>query len=113
MDAPKEKELVEVTMDTEEFEAVLERVHRQLFDRAKEAQEAKEKSGSEEDTKAHIEAAKDVFVVVHLIELVEHLSGEVSELRSVVEEMGGVEIEVEALEQFPQMFSAPTGSFMN
>lgn len=77
-----------MTIDSEEFGSVLKRVHGMLLDRVEAAKQARDLYGGEEREREHVEAAKDVFVLVHMIELVQHLSEETGELRDVIAAMG-------------------------
>jgi hypothetical protein len=102
-------------MEQEEFSAVVERVHQHLLDRAERAKDERDRDENPTTSSAHIEAVKDVFVLVHTLELIEHLSGEVAGLRNAIEEMGGTIVEEgeSAPNTLPQMFVTKPGTYLN
>lgn len=105
----KSEEMQLITMDPEEFNQVLKRLHEFLLKRAEKAKEKKSLKPSHRAEVSHIEAAKDVFVLVHMIELVEHMSGEISELRAILSAMGADEVD----SPVPEMFSSKKTGYLN
>ena len=105
-----EKDTTHIIMEQAEFSAVVERVHRFLLDRAEHAKDERDRNENPATASAHVEAVKDVFVLVHTLELIEHLSSEVGELRETVQEMGGSD---EGESAFPQMFAVKKTEFLN
>jgi len=115
----KEEELTGphvVTMDDAEFNKVCRRVHSFLMSRAERAREKKEKKPTKKSAQNHIEASKEVFVFVHLLELVENMTEEISELRSIIAS-AGFEEELEETKNvtqgWPEMFSSNKKRYIN
>lgn len=88
-DGPKKNDLPEdtvyITMDPEEFSEVCKRLNQMLSSRVERAWQKKSKKPSSKATKNHVEAAKDAFAFIHLMDLVEHMSQEIFELRQEVQ----------------------------
>lgn len=110
-DGPKksnslEAETTYITMDPEEFNEVCKRLNQMLTSRVEKAWQKKSKTPSNKAVKNHVEAAKEAFAFIHLLDLVEHMSQEIFELRQEVEVLGGDEI-FEDDEPAPQAFSGP------
>lgn len=112
-----------VTLDQEEFNRVCKKVHAFLLDRAEKAREKKENRPTKRSMQNHIEASKEVFVFVHLIELVENMTEEIADLRSIISQMNGEEGTIEEvvgtddspspLSDVPEMFSTNKKQFIN
>jgi hypothetical protein len=80
-------ELNVVTLDQDEFNKVCRRVHFMLMSRAEKAREKKEKRPTKRSNQNYIEASKEIFVFVHLMELVESMAEEITDLRSILSVM--------------------------
>lgn len=105
-----------VTLDQEEFNKVCKRVHSMLMARVDKAREKKEKKPSKRSAANHIEASKEVFVFVHLLELVENMTEEISDLRNLVSSVTGGDDEDDennAVSGWPEMFAANRKKFLN
>lgn len=111
-DTVKKEGTVLVTLDPEEFNDVVKRVHTFLLNRAERAKEKKEIQPSERAQSKHIEAAKDVFVFVHMMELIENMSEEISDLRDILAASGGLEEENSVVSSF-NMFSTNKKHYVN
>jgi N-glycosylase/DNA lyase len=105
-------EITLVTLDPEEFNDVVKRVHSFLLSRAERAKEKKELKPSNKTQSNHVEAAKDVFVFVHMMELIEQMSEEISDLRDILSAMGGGPEEKSVVSSF-DMFSSNKKHFVN
>ena len=81
--APKKnvEETTFVTLNAEEFSRVCKRVNGMLTARVQRAWEKKRKQHSDKAASNHIEASKDAFAFIHLMDLVEHMSEEIHDLR--------------------------------
>lgn len=77
----KQEETTFVTLDAQEFNQVCKRVNELLTSRAQKAWEKKCSRPSPKATENHIEASKDAFAFIHLMDLVEHMTNEIHELR--------------------------------
>jgi hypothetical protein len=75
-------------MSTEEFGDVCQRVHNLLRERADHAKEKRDRKPSARSKDVYVETSKDVFVFVHLMELVEHMTNEIGDLRQIIASMG-------------------------
>ncbi len=95
---PEEKQMV--VLSPEEFNAVVKRVHEFLLFRTEKARAKKEAKPSDRAESKHLEAAKDVFVFVHMLELIEHMAAEIADLRGMLAAMGVENQEVELPEMF-------------
>jgi hypothetical protein len=120
-DAPKKKNPDAlapsvVTLDQDEFNKICKRVHSMLMMRSEKAREKKDKRPTKKASQNYIEASKEVFVFVHLLELVENMTEEISDLRAIVASVGE---ELEEEEQrspvkgWPEMFSTNKKRFVN
>ena len=76
-----------VTLDQEEFNKVCRRVHTMLLSRSEKARIGNEKKPSKKAQTKHIETSKEVFVFVHLLELVENMTSDIADLRSIITSM--------------------------
>ncbi len=85
-----EKESRLITLSPEEFGQVVRRVHDFLVHRAERARTRKGSHPSERAAARHVEASKDAFVFVHMMELIEHLSNEIVGLRQALAVVGEV-----------------------
>lgn len=94
----KEKQLI--TIDQEEFNEVLKRVHNILLNRAERAQVKKIAKPCKKTEERHIETVKDVFALTHMVELVEHMTEEIAELREALEFEGNRKSTVRSFEMF-------------
>jgi hypothetical protein len=106
-----------VTMDQNEFNKVCKRVHAMLLSRAEKARGKKEKKPTKKSAETHIETSKDVFVFVHLLELVENMTEEISDLRNIISQVAGDEdFEEEpknVTKGWPEMFSTNKKRYVN
>lgn len=107
-----------VTLDQEEFNKVCKRVHSLLMSRADKAREKKENRPSKKSTVNHIEASKEVFVFVHLLELVENMTEEISDLRAIISQVTGVEEDEQEerpnpTKNVPEMFTMNKKNYLN
>lgn len=107
----KPQEKVIITMDPEEFNEVVKRVHSFLLNRVEKAKEKKDAKPSERSSEKHIEAAKDVFVFVHMMQLIEQMSEEISDLRDIIESVGNQE-QRSNVSSF-ETFSTPKKTYWN
>ena len=101
-----------VSLDPEEFNRVCRDVHRLLLARAEKARERKEKQPSKRAHDSHIEASKAVFVFIHLIELVENMTEEISDLRHIISEVTETE-HSHPTSDVPEMFATNKKNFLN
>ena len=85
-DRPDETHLI--TLDPEGFSAVVRRVHEFLVHRAEKAVVKKEAHPTKRSMSNYIETSKDLFVFTHMMEMIEHMSQEISELREIVSQVG-------------------------
>lgn len=76
-----------ITLDADEFNQVCHRVHKLLTERADKAWQKHQKKPSQKSSDSHVEASKDAFAFVHLLELVEHMTAEIHDLRMTVSVM--------------------------
>lgn len=77
-------------MDSEEFNKVCKRLNEMLTARVEKAWEKKRRRPTKKADQSHIEASKEAFAFIHLLDLVEHMSAEIHDLRmemAVVTEM--------------------------
>jgi hypothetical protein len=112
----KTEEMKLVTLDPEEFDAVVKRVHVLLLHRLHRAKIKKDNKPSERSDENHIESAKDVFVFVHMLDLIEHMSAEISDLRDLVTSMGGdinAPRDPEEGLGFPELFTGSRTKYKN
>ena len=100
---------VYISMDHEEFGDVCRRVHEMLLSRAEKAKNRRDVRPTSRSEKNHIEAAKDAFAFSHMMELVEAMSEEISNLREIVITSG----EMRESSETPEMFSGPKKKFLN
>jgi hypothetical protein len=93
---------------------VCQRVHAFLLNRAEKAKVKRDKEPTEKSDEKHLEAAKDVFVFVHLMELVESMTQEILDLRQIIGSIGeDIEDSSGPLDHTPEMFSSPKKTFLN
>ncbi len=114
-DGPKNKppeELKIVTVDPEEFNEIVKRVHEMLSNRMDRAKEKKEMRPTKRSYKNHVEAAKDVYVFAHMIQLIEHMSHEISDLREMLSTVGDF-VDEGPNADMPNMFSSKKTSYLN
>lgn len=108
-----------VTLDQEEFNKVCKRVHSLLMTRVEKAREKKEKQPTKKATHNHIEASKEVFVFVHLLELVENMTEEISDLRAIISQVAGEDDDDDETPRrnvtttTPEMFSMKKKTYLN
>ena len=95
-----------VTLDADEFNRVCKRVHGLLTMRADKAWDKHQNSPNEKTSDKHIEASKDAFAFIHLLELVEHMTEEIHNLRMYAAAEEGPEI-------LNQLGEAPSKRYMN
>lgn len=110
-DGPKkngspEAEPTYITMDPEEFSEVCKRLNQMLATRVERAWRKKSSRPSTRAQRNHVEAAKDAFAFIHLLDLVEHMSHEIFELRQEVGLINEVD-QMEEEENPSQVFSVP------
>jgi hypothetical protein len=100
-----------ITLEPEEFNRVVKRVHDLLVRRM---ESARKRSGGRPTDKAernHVEAAKDHFVFTRMMELIEHMSGEISDLQDI---LAANEPEQESdPTELPEMFAPKKTNFIN
>jgi hypothetical protein len=84
-EAPK-PEIVRVS--TEEFMEICHRVHDLLMARTDRAKKKSDARPSAQNHDKYIENSKEVFVFVHLMELVENMTAEIGDLRQIIAGMG-------------------------
>lgn len=101
-----------VTLDQEEFNEVCKRVHAFLLNRAEKARERKEKKPSRRSLKNHIETSKEVFVFVHLLELVENMTEEITDLRGIITSVSPDDEEPTA-RNVPELFTTNKKRYLN
>jgi hypothetical protein len=106
----KPDEMKLITVDPEEFNDIVKRVHGLLVNRVEKAKDRKDAKPTKRADKNHVEAAKDAFVFVHMMELIEHMSSEISDLREIIAGLG--EAQQEGLD-LPDMFSPKKTHFLN
>ena len=68
-------------MDSEEFNKVCKRLNAMLTTRVEKAWEKKQRRPTKKSDENHIEASKEAFAFIHLLDLVEHMSAEIHDLR--------------------------------
>jgi len=88
---PRKKEQAEttfITMNSEEFKEVCKRLNVLLTARVEKAWEKKQRRPSEKASKSHVEASKEAFAFIHLMDLVKHMSEEIHGLRMEVQMIG-------------------------
>jgi hypothetical protein len=100
-----------ITVDQDEFNEVLKRVHRLLISRADKAKDKNIAHPTALNDAKHIEAVKDVFALVHMMELVEYMSEEIADLREMLT-LEGKLVEDET-GSTPEMFSQSKAKFIN
>jgi hypothetical protein len=91
----EEKEMVYITMDPEEFNRVCRRLNEMLSSRVSKAWSKRNRLKTERAEQNHVEAAKDAYAFIHLLQLIEHMSEEICELRSELESLPDGEFEDE------------------
>ena len=74
-----------ITVDPEEFNEILKRLHSMLITRAETARAKKEASPSEKNDSNHVEAIKDAFALTHLMQLVDAMTEEITDLRELLQ----------------------------
>jgi hypothetical protein len=104
------KKIEVVTVDQDEFNEVLKRVHQMLISRAEKARDKNIAHPTERNDEKRIEAIKDVYALVHMMELVEHMSEEITDLREL---MHLEESDENVTTETPEMFSQSKTKFMN
>lgn len=118
-DGPKKlDEPVVVTMTTEEFGEVCQRVHTFLIKRAERARQRREYRTNPKTREDQVETAKDVFAFVHLMEMVDHMSEEIANLRQIIAGAGIEEADPDEFagaqeEVLPEMFAGPRKQYLN
>jgi hypothetical protein len=78
-----------------------------LVKRADRAKARKDACSTKRSASRYIEASKDLFVFVHMIELIDHMSGEIGELRETISMLGVDE------DDAPQMFAGSRTNLPN
>lgn len=73
-----------ITLDAEEFQKVCQRVHELLTTRAEKAWKKHQKSPNNKTSDSHVEASKDAFAFVHLMELVEHMTIRINDMQMMI-----------------------------
>lgn len=106
----EEKRLV--TVDPEEFNEIVKRVHEFLVSRADKAKEKKDTRPTAKADQIYIENVKDAYVFAHMVELIEHMSEEISDLRDILASVGGFEDQKSAVSSF-ELFSADKKNYIN
>lgn len=103
----KQAEPVMITLDPEEFNAVAKRLHQRLQDQLQEAKQRRDKRATKQAVSEHVEAAKELFVLVHMMELIEHLTEQLAALRDDVESAS------EPDSDMPELFAPKRTDYMN
>ena len=105
------KKIEVVTVDQDEFNDVLKRVHRMLISRAEKARDKHLAHPTPLNDTKRIDAVKDVYALVHMMELVEYMSEEITDLRELMhlEE----QLEGNVTTETPEMFSQDKTKFIN
>lgn len=80
-----EVETTYITMDPEEFNRVCKRLSEMLSSRVEKAWKKKKAKPSQKSIDNHVEATKDAYAFIHLLDLVDQMSQEIAELRELVE----------------------------
>ncbi len=83
-----EAEATYITMDPEEFNRVCRRLNEMLSSRVEKAWNKKNARPTRKSIDSHVEASKDAFAFIHLLDLVEHMSHEIYELRNQLRDGG-------------------------
>jgi hypothetical protein len=99
-----------VSLSPEEFNSVVKRVHNFLVNRAEKAKEKMIATPTPRSELNEVEAAKDVFVFVHMMELIEYMSNEIHDLRDMVH--SSVD-EMDTEPEMPEMYTAKKTSYPN
>lgn len=108
-----------IIIEPDEFNEVVKRVHGLLVKRAESAHERAEEHPSPRAERRDDEASKDAAAFVHMIHLIEQMTGEIEGLREVLEGIKNGEVESitsdDAPEQpwGPEMFSGKRTRFLN
>ncbi len=101
-----------ITMTTEEFGQVCRRVHKFLLDRADKNKNKRDTKPTKRSTENAVEAAKDVFAFVHLMEMVEEMTQEIYDLRQMVSAVDEDDEDEPGL-SFSNILSKPKKHYMN
>jgi hypothetical protein len=80
-----------ITMDSEEFNKVCKRLNQMLTARVQKAWDKKQRKPTQKSSDNHIEASKEAFAFIHLMDLVEHMSSEIHDLRLEVAAIGAMD----------------------
>lgn len=99
-------------MDPEEFNDVVKRVHTFLIHRVEKAKEKRVEKPSPKSERQHVEATKDAFVFVHMMQLIEQMSEEISDLRDILDSISDSGERKSPVSSF-EMFSKPKKFFPN
>jgi hypothetical protein len=102
-----------VTLDQEEFNRVCKKVHSLLMERVNRARLRKEKTPGSKSDNNFIEVSKEVFVFVHLLELVDNMTEEISDLRSIIAQVTHGDEDTNPITSSPEMFSSTKKRFLN
>jgi hypothetical protein len=105
-----EMEPTYITIDPEEFNEVCKRLNKMLHSRLERAWQKKSRRPSSRTVKNHVEAAKEAFAFIHLLDLIEHMSQEIYELRQEVGAGDEFEEETEGMGVFS---NSPKKNYMN
>jgi predicted ester cyclase len=68
-------------MDAQDLKKVCHRINELLNSRAQKAWEKQKKHPTAKSQENHIEASKDAFAFVHLMEMIDHMTHEIHDLR--------------------------------
>ena len=101
-----------ITLDPEEFNEVVKRVHAFLLSRVENAKVKKDLRPTVRTETNHIETAKDVYVFVQMMDLIEHMSAEISDLREIISAVGANRQADQEL-GLPEMFAGKRTKFLN
>jgi len=110
-DEQEVKQIDVITVDQDEFNEVLKRVHKMLISRANKAKDKNLAHPSPLNNDKHIEAVKDAYALVHMMELVEYMSEEITDLREMIMLTG--DVEENQTTSTPEMFSQNKTHFLN
>lgn len=103
----KRQETLMITLDPEEFNEVTKRLHQKLQDQLQEAKERRDKRATKQAVSDHVEAAKELFVLVHMMELIDHLTEEVATMRENIEKAAELDPDM------PELFAPKRTDYLN
>ena len=78
-----------ITLDADEFNKVCQRLHKMLSSRVDKAWKKHAKHPTDKSSDNHVEASKDAFAFIHLMEMVESMTAQIAEMQMELEMMSG------------------------